>query len=348
MATLISRKFKTHSNIYVENRADRTLHVEIGIPENGTDMETGMLVLVPGYGGNMDSRVWKKMREEFCDKYNLITMQCDYFGNKYMHSILPETIKPLLELKCENLVQAIFRCEMEVDETEEEFNDMGIMQALDIVGGTLSTIKELNSMGYQFNVGKIILFGSSHGSYLSHLANTICPGLYQCILDISSYLSPYYLDDIRKVAVIKNNIKLEMDIKHMLNNHAEYRYRSELYDLRFLYKWIENNCKIIVFQGADDWMVSTEDKIAFVNSIKNAELMLIGKEDVDGILFKDASHGMQTNFFVFFEMVMPMIEKLFSKKSKITIPEYLVLGMEEPRMEITYESGLPELIYISR
>lgn len=40
---------------------------------------TGMLVLIPGYGGNIDSHVFRKMREVFAEQYNFITVQCDYF-----------------------------------------------------------------------------------------------------------------------------------------------------------------------------------------------------------------------------------------------------------------------------
>ena len=43
---------------------------------------TGMLVLIPGYGGNIDSHVFRKMREVFAEQYNFITVQCDYFGNR--------------------------------------------------------------------------------------------------------------------------------------------------------------------------------------------------------------------------------------------------------------------------
>ncbi|WP_432653620.1 DUF2920 family protein [Roseburia inulinivorans] len=50
-----------------------------------------------------------------------------------------------------------------------------------------------------FNTNKIILFGTSHGVYLAHLANVICPDLYTVMIDISCYLTPYYMYHNRQV-----------------------------------------------------------------------------------------------------------------------------------------------------
>lgn len=346
MAVLLHREYKGHKNIYKIDNNERKIRVEIGIPENGINEETGILVLIPGYGGNIDSHVWTRMRNEFSDLYNLITIQCDYFGNRFMGSELPHEIEKFLE--CKNLIKTEMRCEWKTLESEDEFNDMGMMQALDIVTATLNTISELKGMGYGFNLGKVIAFGSSHGSYLAHLANIICPNLYTCILDISAYTLPYYLFNAREVIFSNKKVRGKFVVNQFLNLYPEYKYHDLLYDLEYLYKWQRNRCKIVVFQGVDDWMVNARQKFEFTEKIENAEIMLVEQEDVDGKLFKNADHGLGLDFFLFFQFIIPIIEEVFEKKENIDIREVVKIGDERAEIIVSYKTGVPELLYISK
>lgn len=62
-----------HPNIY-DGSGERTYRIEYSVPQNGTNLETGIVLIVPGFGGNIDSNVYKKMREVFADDYNLVTV----------------------------------------------------------------------------------------------------------------------------------------------------------------------------------------------------------------------------------------------------------------------------------
>ena len=70
-----------------------------------------------------------------------------------------------------------------------------------------------------------------------------------------------------------------------------YQYNEKLYDLSFLYQSIENRCKIIALQGTEDWMVSAEEKEAWISNLENAQLLMIHPDEVDGVLCKNADHG---------------------------------------------------------
>ena len=74
-----------HPNIY-NGANERTYRIEYSIPQNSTNEDTGILLLAPGFGANIDSKVYKKMREQFADEFNVVTVQCDYFGSKFMQS----------------------------------------------------------------------------------------------------------------------------------------------------------------------------------------------------------------------------------------------------------------------
>lgn len=73
MAVLETHIFKAHNNIYIEqpeeNYRTREIRTEIVFPDCVNE-NTGMLVLIPGYGGNIDSHVFRKMREVFAEQYN--------------------------------------------------------------------------------------------------------------------------------------------------------------------------------------------------------------------------------------------------------------------------------------
>lgn len=354
MAILKTYRFLGHRNIYKTGDApesNREIRVEAGIPEGGTNDETGILFFISGYGATLDSHVFQKMRKEFCDQYNVITVQCEHFGSKYLKPELNDTIKLLHLLgrlpELENERQGFMN---EISETEDEFNDMGIMQALDHVSSLLSLFDELRANDIIFNTKKIILFGSSHGGYLSYLVNAICPGLVSCIIDISSYLVPYYMENNRLYRDPELDVKV--GVEYFIKTHPAYRYHEKLYDLRFLYQKIENTCKIIAFQGTEDWMVDAQEKAQFISQVQNAELMMIGAEDVDGVLCKSADHGLDMDFFVLFQMMMPLISKLLRQKSSIIELQNTVFlgGGEdgEPYIRLSYETGLPQLIDISK
>lgn len=93
---------------------------------------------------------------------------------------------------------------------------------------------------------------------------------------------------------------VKVGVEYFIKSHPQYRYSEKLYDLRFLYQSMENTCKIIAFQGTEDWMVDAQEKAQFISKLQNAELMMIGAEGVDGVLCKSAEHGMDMDFFVRF------------------------------------------------
>ena len=78
-----------HNSIYTQdylknNYDKRKFKVRFCEPDFGVNEDTGILLFVSGFGANSNSNVYKKMRQTFANKYNLITIQCDYFGNEFM------------------------------------------------------------------------------------------------------------------------------------------------------------------------------------------------------------------------------------------------------------------------
>ncbi len=209
-----------HPSIY--KAKERELKIYFCEPEHGINSDTGILLLIAGFGGHANSKVYKKMRRQFADSYNLMTVQCDYFGwefmqdsNKVRININRSDLEPIFsrgeidEIFSEgtmNLNKLVLlgskhsitlRCMAEIDEDLTDFNDMGIMQAVDNITAVLAVITILKDNQVNFNQGKILIYGHSHGAYLSYLCNAFAPGLFSLIIDNSAWLFPAYLQACR-------------------------------------------------------------------------------------------------------------------------------------------------------
>lgn len=83
MAHTESITIPAHHNVY-NGATGRELRIDFSIPSEGVNEKTGLLLFVPGFGGNIDSKVYTKMRDLFADRYNFVTIQCSYFGDQFM------------------------------------------------------------------------------------------------------------------------------------------------------------------------------------------------------------------------------------------------------------------------
>lgn len=359
-----------HNSVYVDeylqnNYKKRKFHVKYSIPSGGVNEETGILLLIAGYGAHCNSKVYKKMRGEFADKYNLITIQCDYFGYEYMQDCLEnitveniDLIKLKISTTSENVkniysnnninINEFLNCNLKykneifinsnLDETMENFNDMGVMQALDNIVATLKVIKYLKRKKLKFNTNKIIIMGNSHGSYLAYLCNVMCRGLYTHILDNSAWVYPVYYNKNRYLIKTKGNSVLAIRYEYKIKN-----IKSSLkgLEIKNLYEGFENKCKIIVYHGDSDTLISAKDKYEVVKNIDNTTFNLIKKEDIDNVIFKSTSHGLGADFLNLFEKFYNDYCSNISLNSKLNISSKVSIP---GKFTLDYNSELPQLI----
>ena len=316
MANVFSEEINAHKSIYSKSGLMRRLNVKYSMPERGVNSETGVLVIVPGYGGNIDSNVYRHIREDFPDLYNCIVIQCAYFGSEYMQVVSEEIINRVKDEVMESNSQ--LQCVVPMHETEDNMNDMGIMQAIDVITATLHVLFNLQE---DINTNKIIIFGTSHGAYIAHLANILCPGLYKYLLDISGYIKPFYID---KPRLYRQGIVSEEDTKfcyfvfdYLIHREPNLRFKENLYDLKYLYGMVDNKCRILCYQGIEDWMVDYEEKQQFMESISYSSFTLVTKEDIDGAVFKNPNHGLGLDYILFLKIVLEDLNKSNIDRSNV-------------------------------
>ena len=112
-------------------------------------------------------------------------------------------------------------------------------------------------------------------------------------------------------------------------------------NIKSLYSEFFNLCKIVVYHGEDDTLITARDKSNGMGAINNISYNLIRKNDVDNIIFKSSSHGLGANFIELFN-------KFYKENSENLIVNN-VLSIEESVeisdcFSINYKSNLPELI----
>lgn len=314
-----------------ENHSKRQLRIVYSMPEKGMNKKTGILCLIPGYGGHIDSKVYHKMRCQFADEYNLAVLQCDYFGIRYMQNYEMEVNIFKKINKEQNII------EIETEESWADCNDMGPLQAMDIISMLLWFVRKTVQEENPFNADKIIAYGFSHGAYLAYLANRLCSGLLKVIIDNSAYIYPPYLECIRDLLFtdVKENA-VSGHINYLVRSEPQMRLPREFYDLFLLYENFNNECRIISLHGTEDKMVTAGEKKALIDKIgEKAAMVAIHPSNVDGVVFKNAEHGLGADFVKLFQWIEPIMP--FADGCSLQIPNIVVIDGKKEYLEITYE-----------
>lgn len=254
----------------------RNYSVVFALPDNVEEKGSvnGIVLFIAGFGGHSESNVYKKMRNLFADKYNLVTVQCDYFGYEYMQIDLFE-------------------------ENDDSFCDMGPIQAMDnlIALKCVKDYLEEKKISYDNNV---IAYGHSHGAYLAYLMNALMPNVLTCVIDNSAWLFPQYIDKNRFLRKECDGTVGILQFDYLLKKII---FDRDIYNLQVMYKLFDNSTRIITFHGTADDLVSINDKLTFIADTKNTSIEVIGSARIDDI-FKSNGHGLEADFLKMFDYVM--------------------------------------------
>lgn len=275
-----------HPVIY--NGYARKLNIYFSEPDIGVNDETGIVLLIPGYGGNSHSNVYKKMRSVFSDTHNMVVVQCDYFGWEFMQSDLKK-------------------------ETPFNFNDMGLMQALDNITAVISVMEIIKDNRLSFNNGKIIIYGHSHGAYLAYLCNAFAPSLFSLIIDNSAWIFPLYLLVNRELFFSSGE---KINFNYLATSIVP---DPTILHLPTLYNKIENQCVINSYHGSGDTMITIQQKRDFCSHIEKCKLHEITSDKVDNRVFRDNSHGLNADYLLMFDYVMSQVNVNFQHREELVI-----------------------------
>lgn len=357
MANSYEIEVQAQPSIYLPK--ERTMKIAFSEPEAGVDEETGILLIIAGYGGQLSSNVYTKMRNQFADDYNLMTVQCDYFGYQYMGNDYPVVVDDELlesslsaaELDLLNrdyeryrhiLQGKVFTQDIELGETPSDFNDMGLMQAIDNVRAVKILLDIIKENGYSINEKRIYAYGFSHGGYLAYLCNAMWPGLFTGIIDNSAYLFPFFLKIPRKFNVFQENIQIEQKVEYKA---FEYVKDEQIMELPYIYSQFDNKAQILCYAGETDDMTSLEDKKAFLNKVEHTNVATVTRYNINREYFTTTGHGLGADFVKLFRLAYDSFlesETYKCKEHKITM-EDVEYETDMFRYKVMWEDGIPTL-----
>lgn len=350
-----------HPNIY-NNGSSRVIDIYFSEPEKGVSGETGILLFIAGFGGNANSNVYKKMRTLFANKYNLVTIQCDYFGQEFMQ----ESKSVSINFQKDELQNIFSGQDIEEIYSEEEFNinafiekgkkysikvsarenlkesisnfnEMGILQAIDNITAVNYVLQILEDNNYKINTKKIIIYGQSHGAYLGYLCNALAPDMFSLLIDNSAWLLPAYLESSRYLTFIIDKMIVQVEFDYLAKGM---KYDKELLYLPFLYKQFVNKCEIRCYHGTGDDLITHLEKKKFCEKIQRCRYFEVSKEDIDGQIFKSNTHGLDADFLKLFEYVMETSTFLYGNEIQF---DNVLFQTNDNIYELNYESGMPLL-----
>lgn len=346
---------KSINSIYGEkrNQYDRDLKLYFSIPKKGVNEDTGLFTYIYGFGGNASGNMCRKMRRMFADKYNLVTIQCDYFGYEFMKNeysldirnidLLSDYEKDIINKDFSKFISRInreFKLEgnAKMDENVENFNDMGIMQALDIVISNLTVMNILYSNNFLFNPRKNILYGSSHGGYIANLANLITKDLFTLLVDNSGWHKPLYLSTQRIASKRINNVTIYTYFNYLAKKYSENIFT---FDIKENYRSYGNNCNVKMYHGINDKISDVYEKKDVTINIENMKFNIIDDKEVDGEIFKSTNHCMDSDYFKLFEKVIKDV--VFEKNKDYKLPDEVFIKSNLGELKIDYKNIMPKV-----
>ncbi|EAI0925095.1 DUF2920 family protein [Campylobacter lari] len=218
----------------VELGIKRESKLEYRITYDDSKQMKAIVCIISGFGDDANSDYRRHLAETICNNFDVIVLSVEYHcigsrlnnGAKIVFDDIDEFIlehsckafgikwkdfsyddlkyidQQMIELKSTNKIRNQNKIQLSatLKPTKNEYQNFGIMQAIDISNAILHVEK---NMGGGIPV---ILVGSSHGGYLANLCAKISPWIVDGIIDNSSYaLTPLvYLGFAKEIDYTKN------------------------------------------------------------------------------------------------------------------------------------------------
>lgn len=201
---------------------------------------------------------------------------------------------------------------------KDEYQNFGIIQALD----HLCVLGDLLEHAPPFDHRRIVAMGSSHGGYIAHLIAKIAPSTLAAVIDNSAYAQPpmSYLGigDDPEVQVdlgglwVNASTKGAWSISRREDPTFYDRDRDLIRDLRYLPHAVtaraaapDAGTQFFMVNSVSDPVSPPDVKLRQQQVLDRAgfqaELQLVGEEDLDGRLFKTLAHGLDCSLKALFD-----------------------------------------------
>ncbi|WP_462108239.1 DUF2920 family protein [Campylobacter concisus] len=226
--------------------------------------------------------------------------------------------------------------------TKNEYQNFGVMQALDVLNAVLYTKKYINSA--KFEHLPVIMVGSSHGGYLAHMCAKIAPWLVDGVIDNSSYAIFLWkligfgkeIDFTRFFGCGTGNLYENLNLYFCdktywtLNKSSPYYFSDAREEIRNIlnldHLTVQSSYKKPIYVSYhciyDKDVAPAKDKTELYEALKKLKFdatlhMIKDESEVDGKFIKSLTHGMGMSYKLLLQRELPgVMKKILSKKDK--------------------------------
>ena len=226
--------------------------------------------------------------------------------------------------------------------TKNEYQNFGVMQAIDVLNAVLYTKKYINSA--KFEHLPVIMVGSSHGGYLAHMCAKIAPWLVDAVIDNSSYaIFLWRLIGFGKEIDFTNYFCFGTDTLYQnlylyffdkthwtLNEKSPYYFIDAREEIRNILNLdhlnVQSSYKKPIYVSYhcinDKETAPAKDKTELYEALKKLKFdatlhMVKDESEVDGKFIKSLTHGMGMSYKLLLQRELPgVMKKILSKKDK--------------------------------
>ena len=226
--------------------------------------------------------------------------------------------------------------------TKNEYQNFGVMQAMDMLNAVLYTKKYINNA--KFEHLPVIMVGSSHGGYLAHMCAKIAPWLVDAVIDNSSYaIFLWRLIGFGKEIDFTNYFCFGTDTLYQnlylyffdkthwtLNEKSPYYFIDAREEIRNILNLdhlnVQSGYKKPIYVSYhctyDNETAPAKDKTELYEALKKLKFdatlhMIKDESEVDGKFIKSLTHGMGMSYKLLLQRELPgVMKKILSKKDK--------------------------------
>ena len=225
--------------------------------------------------------------------------------------------------------------------TKNEYQNFGVMQALDVLNAVLYTKK--NICDQKFKNIPVVMVGSSHGGYLAHMCAKIAPWLVNAVIDNSSYAKFLWqligfgkeIDFTRFFGCGTGNLYENLNLYFCdktywtLNDKSPYYFNESREEIRNIlnpkHLKVQSKFKKTFYIGyhcVNDDIAPAKDKTELYEALKKLKFdatlhMIKDESEVGGKFIKSLTHGMGMSYKLLLQRELPRImKKILSKKDK--------------------------------
>lgn len=211
------------------------------------------------------------------------------------------------------------RCQALMITAREEYQSFGFLPALDC----LTVLGEVLRNYPLVNKKKLIAYGSSYGGYIAMLCGKFAPDTFSVIIDNSGF-SRSEMKYIAGRELLESDFAVTVNVKNKsvtlplaYNNpwtimdetspHYFGDSHKQIRNLLLREHRVKSNTRYYIFHCEEDQIASVEDKdkvVTLLNMFNSTSYKRVGKQDIDGVLFKTYAHAMNASLRKLFDHVV--------------------------------------------